>query len=238
MMKQVLVNGAFGKMGSVSRHAIEACPHLNIAALLTRGDNLSEAITHYQPDIVIDFTHPSVVKAHANICIDHQVHLVIGTSGLLPEDISNLKNRCEALQLGGLIIPNFSIGAIIMMHMATLAAPFFDHVEITESHQSTKADFPSGTARETALSMAQVNPRLKTSPDLRGDVSTGIHIHSKRPPIEQAIQQVELSTPNEQLTIETRALTRESYAKGIILALEQVTQLNTLEVGLSHCIFK
>lgn len=237
-IKQVIICGAFGKMGQVAKSAIQTCPSLNAIASLTRGDSLANAITYYKPDIVVDFTHPSAVKAHANICIDHQVHPVIGTSGLLSNEISELEKRCQSQQLGALIIPNFSIGAIIMMHMATMAAPFFDHVEITESHQSTKVDFPSATARETARSMLKTNPNLKTDSLNRGDTSTGIHIHSKRPPIEHAIQQVELNTPHEQLTIEARALSRESYAKGIILACKQVTELNGLQVGLSHCIFK
>lgn len=237
-VRRVIVNGAHGKMGKIATQAVEQDPLLSLVCGLGRHDNLVQAIKQHSPDIIIDFTVPSAVKHNTQLYIDHNVHPIIGTSGLLAQDINQYREQCMAKNLGALIVPNFCISAILMMHFSQHAAKYFEHVEITEFHQKEKKDAPSATARKTAQVIVSANKTLNIKKDGRGDQSEGLSIHSQRTPQQHARQIVSFNNEHEQLNIESTCYNRHSYQKGIVLACHHVTQLTTLYDGLSQLILK
>lgn len=236
---RVIVNGANGKMGKIAIKAIEQEPSLVLASGLGRHDNLTQCLKQHSADIIIDFTTPDIVRCNTQLYIDHDIHPIIGTSGLLPPDIEHFRRQCQEKKLGALIIPNFCISAILMMHFSQQAAPYFDHVEIIEHHQKEKKDAPSGTARKTAQLITSSNHDLRIKKkDGRGDQSTGISIHSQRTPQQHARQTVDFNNTHEQLSITSSCYDRHSYQKGIIFACRQVTQITTLYDNLADLILK
>ena len=137
-------------MGQESVKAITEAPDLDLVAQTDLGDNLSETIKKTRAQVVVDFTTAAVVMENAAAIIESGARPVIGTSGLLPEQISRLQELCKKNNNGGLIAPNFAIGALLMMKYAQDAAKYFPNVEIIELHHDLKADAPSGTAIKTS----------------------------------------------------------------------------------------
>lgn len=238
----VLVNGAHGKMGRLAIEAITAHPALDCVAGIGRGDQLADAIAQHKPQVVLDLTEAAVARKHADIIIDHKVHPVIGTSGLTHDDVEAIVHRCEAAQLGGLIIPNFSLGATLMMQAAKHIARFYEQAEIIEYHHPQKKDAPSGTAMKTAdlLHDAMPNPapmpQQETIPGSRGALYNQIPIHAVRIPGISARQDVLFGAPGETLTLSHNTLDRQAYMPGLCLACTQVVQLTSCYYGLEHII--
>ncbi len=141
-----------------------------------------------------------------------------------------------------MIAPNFAIGAVLMMHFARLAAPYFDVAEIIELHHAAKVDAPSGTALATAREMAAARGRpfehpeteKQTIPGTRGGVEGGITIHSVRLPGLVAHQEVLLGGLGQTLTIRHDSTSRESFIPGVILAVREVMRRHDLVVGLDR----
>lgn len=243
-MQRVIINGARGKMGTVSCQAIENSENFELVASLSRGDDLATAIKAKRPDIVIDFTNAEVAFANAQTIIDAGVHPVIGSSGLNNEQIEQLQRNCDQQQLGGIIAPNFSIGAILMMRYASDAARYFNDAEIIETHHQQKLDSPSGTALKTADMMAEnranaippVKMLKETIPGARGATHHEIPIHSMRLPGTVAQQQVVFGGLGETLTINHNSINRECFMPGVILACSRVTTLQSLVYGLEQLI--
>jgi len=146
----ILINGAQGRMGQVTVKAVEADPDLHLVGTCNRGDDLFSAIKETKAEIVIDLTNAAAVFENASTIIEAGVHPVIGTSGLQADQIEQLTARSSAKNLGGIILPNSSIGAVLMMKLAEIAAPYFQHATIIEKHHEKKMDAPSGTAMKTA----------------------------------------------------------------------------------------
>ena len=152
---RVLINGSKGRMGQESVKAITEAPDLDLVAQTDLGDNLSEIIKKTRAQVVVDFTTAAVVMENAAAIIESGARPVIGTSGLLPEQISRLQELCKNNNNGGLIAPNFAIGAVLMMKYAQDAAKYFPNVEVIELHHDRKIDAPSGTAIKTANLLAE-----------------------------------------------------------------------------------
>ena len=178
------------------------------------------------PDVVVDFTNAEWTPPLARACLKNNVRLVTGTTGLDAAFIEELGVKCHKRGLGAVVAPNFAIGAVVMIHLAKIAARHFDYAEIVELHHEKKADAPSGTALVTARGMVEAHGRsfrhilAEREPlvGTRGGVSGGICIHSIRLPGLVAHQEVILGTLGQTLTIRHDSTSRESFMPGVLLA--------------------
>ena len=241
MTTRVIINGARGKMGALACDTINQHPEFELVAQLSREDNLIDAIAHNAPQIVIDLTRADSAYANTLAIINSGAHPVIGTSGLLPEQINYLQRLCSEKQLGGIIAPNFSIGAVLMMRFASLAARYLNQVEIIETHHQQKFDAPSGTAMKTAEMIAAARacvPDNITSHELmagaRGGLHHGVAIHSLRLPGVVAKQEVIFGNIGETLSITHNSIDRASFMPGIILCCQKVQTIQSLYYGLEQ----
>lgn len=237
----VLVNGFSGKMGQVALQAIEDNDGLHLAGQTRRGDDLQLAIQDTKPDVVLDLTVASVVYENAVCIIESGVCPVIGTSGLVADQVKALQALCKDRGLGGLVVPNFSISAVLMMKYAQDAMRYLNHAEIVEMHHNKKEDAPSGTAIRTAEMMREAMPDTRgqsvgqeTIEGARGAQYQDIHIHSVRLPGLVAHQEVILGGDGQTLTIRSDTLNREAFMSGISLACQRVGGLSMLCYGLEH----
>lgn len=239
MTTRVLVNGAFGKMGSLACRTIEADPAFELVAALGRQDNLAQQIKDKKPVIVIDLTTADSVFENSLTIIQHGVHPVIGSSGLLDDQIEQLQKLSAEKRLGGIIAPNFSIAAVLMMRFAAEAARYLPEVEIIEAHHQQKLDAPSGTALKTAEMIAKARTRPRNElplrelvPGARGANHQQVAIHSLRLPGVLARQQVIFGSLGETLSLTHDSIDRASFMPGVILACQRVLTLDRLYYGL------
>lgn len=241
MSARVIVNGALGKMGALACKAVQENSEFELVASLSRGDHLRAAISETRAQIVIDLTRADCVYENSLTIIQQGTHPIIGTSGLLEDQIITLRHLCEEKKLGGIIVPNFSISAVLMMRFAADAARLLPEVEIIEAHHQQKLDAPSGTAIKTAelIAAARLSPKIKLPlkellPGARGATHHDINIHSLRLPGILARQQIIFGNLGETLTITHDTIDRSSFMPGLILACQKVQQLDTLYYGLEH----
>ncbi|MGZ5407917.1 MAG: 4-hydroxy-tetrahydrodipicolinate reductase [Aeromicrobium sp.] len=241
-MTRVAVLGAQGRMGSESVRRLSATDGIEVVAEIDLGDPL-EALTDARAEVVVDFTNPSVVMGNLRWCIDHGIHAVVGTSGFDDERVAEVRGWLgDSPDVGVLIVPNFSIGAVLMMRFSAIAAPFFESVEVIELHHPDKVDAPSGTATRTAEIIAAARaeagkgpvPDATTSdPDgARGASVDGIHVHAVRARGLVASQEVLFGDKGETLTIRHDSIHRESFMPGVVAAVRGVADLRGITVGL------
>ena len=241
---KVGVLGARGKVGAAVCTALEAAPDTELVAAVDAGDDVEELVRS-GAEVVVDFTHPDVVMDNLRFCIEHGIHAVVGTTGFDQGRLDQLGEwLAGAPGVGVLIAPNFSIGAILMMRFAAVAAPFYESVEIVELHHPDKADAPSGTARRTAelVAAARREAGLGAPPDAtstaldgaRGADVDGIRVHGLRLRGLVAHQEVLLGGLGETLTIRHDSLDRASFTPGVLTGVRQVARHPGLTVGLEH----
>jgi 4-hydroxy-tetrahydrodipicolinate reductase len=236
---RVGVLGAKGKVGSTMVGAVQAAADLTLSAEVDAGDPLS-LLTEGNTEVVIDFTHPDVVMANLEFLIGNGIHAVIGTTGFTAERLRQVDSWLADKKIGVLIAPNFAIGAVLSMHFAKQAAPFFDSAEVIELHHPHKADAPSGTAARTAKLIAEARKGLPPNPDAtstslpgaRGADVEGIPVHSVRLAGLVAHQEVLFGTEGETLTIRHDSLDRTSFVPGVLLAVRRIRERPGLTVGL------
>jgi 4-hydroxy-tetrahydrodipicolinate reductase len=239
---RVLVNGAFGRMGQLITKAIDDHPELELAGQTGREYDLLQAIKDSNAQVVIDFTHPEAVYHNTQIILAAGAHPVIGTTGLKADQVKALQKQAAEAKLGGLIAPNFSLGAVLVMKSAREIAKFMPYVEIIEKHHAAKIDSPSGTAMRTAEMIAEsnghANPHngesLETIPGARGASFHNIPIHAVRLPGMLAHLEIIFGSPGETVTLRHDSLDRESYMPGICLACVKVMKLEKLVYGLEE----
>jgi 4-hydroxy-tetrahydrodipicolinate reductase len=239
---RILISGASGRMGSMIAKGIAAYPHFVLAGETGRHTNLTTMIQQTQTDVVIDFTHPDTVFQNTIAIMEAGAHPVIGTTGLSLVQIQALQEQATVKKLGGIIAPNFSLGAILMIKYAQEIVKYLPHVEIIEMHHDRKADSPSGTALRTATLLAAANPAVQHAkssthenlPGARGANQQGIAIHAIRLPGLLAHQQIIFGTSGETLTLRHDTIDRECYMPGIALACEKVMYLDRLVYGLEE----
>ena len=199
--------GAEGKAGSAVLARLEAAGHE------VRGIELGDEPDASGCDAAVDFTTPEAAPANVRAALAQGVSCIVGTTGWDPAELAALAAE-KGLRL--FVAPNFSIGAVLMMRFAGEAAAHFPHAEIVELHNEAKKDAPSGTARATA-------ERIGGSPA----------IHSVRLPGLVAHQEVIFGGEGQLLTIRHDTTGRESFADGVLLALEKLAELPPgLTVGL------
>jgi 4-hydroxy-tetrahydrodipicolinate reductase len=247
---KVGVLGAEGRMGSEACAAVEGAEDLELVARVdVRGTERSGAdaeITSEREvlrgaDVVVDFTHPSAVADNLRWCVDAGLHCVVGTSGVGEELLDDVRGRLRPGQ-AVLVVPNFGIGAVLMMRFAAQAARFFDSVEVVELHHPRKADAPSGTATRTAqlIAAARAEAGLGPGPDAtthdpdgaRGARVDGIPVHAVRMAGLVAHQEVLLGSEGETFTMRHDSLHRSSFMPGVLLAVRKVADHPGLTVGL------
>ena len=239
-MIKVGVVGARGRVGAELCRAVEAAKDLELVAAVDVGDSW-DPLTSAQ--VAIDFTHPDAVMDNLRWYAEHGVHAVVGTTGFDDAKLETVRGwLTEHPGVNALIAPNFAVGAVLMMHFAQKAAPFFESVEIVELHHPNKADAPSGTARRTAALVNAAREKVGTgrSPDAtstaldgaRGADVDGVHVHAVRLAGLIAHQEVLLGGHGETLTIRHDSLSRESFSPGVLLGVRRVAELPGLTVGL------
>ena len=240
-MIKVGVLGAKGRMGSEVSRTVDTAPDLELAAAVDVGDARDPLAGC---DVVVDFTHPGAVMDNLRWCLEHGRSVVVGTSGFDDARLAEVRDRLgESPSARALIVPNFSIGAVLMMYFAAKAAPFFESAEIIELHHAAKADAPSGTATRTAslIADARAGAALGPPPDAtvsevagaRGATLDGVRVHSVRLAGLLAHQEVLLGGHGEILTIRHDSMDRSSFMPGVLLAVRGVGSLPPgLTVGL------
>jgi len=203
------------------------------------SSDLGHILTSCQPDVLVDFTIASAVMPAVRVATEQGVNLVIGTTGLTADDLAEIDRLAVAHKVGAVVAPNFTTGAVLMMHLAKIAARHFDYAEIIELHHDKKADAPSGTALSTARAMAEARGKPFESPQQkaetlpsRGEKVEGITLHSVRLPGLMAHQEVLLGGPGQVLSIRHDTISRECYMPGVILAVKEVVKRKGLVYGL------
>jgi 4-hydroxy-tetrahydrodipicolinate reductase len=234
------VIGAGGAMGRLACAAVREAEGLELRAEVRNGDPLDSL---QDCDVAVDLTHPGVVMDHVGWCIDHETAVVVGTSGFTEQRLDEVRGRLgESPRVGVLVVPNFSIGATLMMCFAAEAAALLDSVEIVEMHHPAKRDAPSGTALRTAQLVADARREAgrSTSADAtetdelgaRGARVDGVTVHSLRVTGAVAHQEVVLGSPGETLTIRHDMLDRAATMPGLLACIRAVRDLPGLTVGL------
>ncbi len=193
--------------------------------------------------VLVDFTHPSVVYEHVRGAIAYGVHPVIGTTGLRPEQLADLAGFAVKAGIGGAVVPNFSVGMVLLQQAAAAAARFYDFAELTELHHNRKADAPSGTCLKTAELMEELgksfNPpqveEQETLAGCRGGLrESGLRLHSVRLPGLVAHQEVLFGAPGETYTLRHDTIERSAYMPGVLLTVRRVRALDGLVYGLER----
>jgi 4-hydroxy-tetrahydrodipicolinate reductase len=228
---RVAVAGHRGKVGSVLATAFQADPDVEYVGGVGRGDDLAAFLEAKRPQVLVDFTRPADGMRNALAAAYAGVAPVVGTTGFAPADVDELERACGGRGIGGIVAPNFAVGAVLMMHLAEIAAPHFEAVEIIELHHSGKLDAPSGTALSTARRLAASRGDKPfahreadrvTLPGTRGGEEGNIAVHSVRLPGFVADQEVIFGLPGQTLTITHRTTSREAYVPGVLLAIRRV----------------
>jgi 4-hydroxy-tetrahydrodipicolinate reductase len=240
-MIKVGVLGANGRMGSEVCRTVEAAADMELAAAVDVGDARDPLAAC---DVVVDFTQPGAVLDNLRWCVSHGLNVVVGTSGFDEARLATVADWLgPAPSVRALIVPNFSVGAVLMMSFAAQAARFFESAEVIELHHAAKVDAPSGTAVRTAsmIAAARAAAELGPPPDAtvsevagaRGAVVDGMRVHSVRLAGLLAHQEVLLGGHGEVLTIRHDSLDRSSFMPGVLLAVQGIAALPTgLTVGL------
>ena len=250
-MTRVGVSGAAGRMGRLVCHAIETANDLELVACYDplRPDVEVEGIgvtddpadvADAEAEVVVEFTTPDVVMGNLRTWRDLGVHAVIGTSGFDEARLTAVREQWGSGGSNCLIVPNFSIGAVLMMRFAALAAPHFAAAEIIEMHHDQKVDAPSGTSIATAAMMRESGGRQERQVEgtelvqgSRGAAAEGARVHSVRLPGLLAHQEVILGSDGEVLTIRHDSTDRVSFMPGVLLAVRSISGLaERVTVGL------
>ncbi|MFD9613908.1 4-hydroxy-tetrahydrodipicolinate reductase [Streptomyces sp. NPDC059083] len=241
---RVAVLGAKGRIGSEAVRAVEAAEDMELVAALGRGDAL-ETLTEAGAQVVVELTTPDSVMENLDFCVGHGIHAVVGTTGWTEDRLAQLKDRLAASpETGVLIAPNFSIGAVLTMKFAQIAAPYFESVEVVELHHPNKVDAPSGTATRTAQLIAEARSKAGCAPQpdatatglagARGADVDGVPVHAVRLRGLLAHQEVLLGGEGETLTVRHDSLHHSSFMPGILLGARRVTTTPGLTFGLEH----
>lgn len=241
---RVAVIGAKGRIGSEAVKAVEAAADMELVAALGRGDKL-DALTESGAQVAVELTTPASVMDNLDFCVRHGIHAVVGTTGWTDERLAQLNSWLAASPgTGVLIAPNFSIGAVLTMKFAQLAAPYFESVEVVELHHPHKVDAPSGTATRTAQLIAAARAEAGTAPapdstttaldGARGASVDGIPVHSIRLSGLLAHQEVLLGGEGETLTVRHDSLHHSSFMPGVLLGARRVVTTPGLTFGLEH----
>ena len=247
-MIRVGVLGAAGRMGREICRAVAAADDLelvaavdpNNAGLEAEGLLVSATVEHLADvDVAVDFTLPSTVMPNVRWCLRNGVHAVVGTTGLTPADLEELRAAATADTANCFVAPNFALGAVLLLRFAAEAARYFDAAEVIELHHDGKADAPSGTAIATARAIAAARASDWSAPEAvgqyagaRGAEVDGVRVHAVRLPGLVAHEEVLFGGPGQTLSLRHDAVDRAAFVPGVLLAIRAVADRPGLTVGL------
>jgi 4-hydroxy-tetrahydrodipicolinate reductase len=239
---EVGVVGAAGRMGAEVVRAVDDTDDLHLAAVVDLGDPIDRLVTS-RVQVAVDFTTPESVMETLRFCVEHDINVVVGTTGFTAERLDEVRSLVSAHPSVGVVIaPNFALGAVLLMRFAREAAAYFESVEIIEMHHPDKLDAPSGTASHTAevIAAARRDSGLGTMPDAtaggidgaRGADVEGVRVHSVRARGLVAHEEVVFGNAGEVLTLRHDSLDRASFMPGVLLAVRSVVSRPGVTVGL------
>ena len=272
----VLVSGSLGRMGSEVVNSVLNSPDCELVAAIdtnkkNNGENISQLLNLKSSEVfvsndlegslcsisqeyrnqninpvLVDFTHPDSVFENTRSAIAYGISPIIGTTGLSSSQINDLSIFAQKAEVGCAIIPNFSVGMVLLQQAASVAAKFYDNIELIEMHHNQKADSPSGTCIKTAEMIEeypkQYNKALVNESEslkgVRGGVrDSGLNIHSIRLPGLLAHQVVIMGSPGETYTIRHDTIDRKAYMPGVLEAIRKIGNFKSLVYGLERLIF-
>lgn len=222
---RVAVAGTRGRMGTLAVQAIRAENDLDLVLELTRHSETADLLDPDQVDVLLDLTLAEASRTIAPLAARRGIAPVVGVSGLNSDDMTCLRDACAEGQVGGLVVPNFSLGAVHQMHAAGQLATFLDGGKIHEIHHPAKRDIPSGTALATAQYILRAALRRDPSavmPEITSERTEGV----------LARQVVTFESGNERIVLDHEVRDRAAYMPGLLLALRSVADLTELHVGL------
>ncbi len=254
---RVIIHGALGKVGTELVTAVSQDSDTQLAGAVdikATADSLSlpdgsckvpfsadlKVILDMCPaDVMIDFTIAGAAMPAARQAASKGVNLVIGTTGFSADEVGEIEQLTKDNNIGAVVAPNFALGAVLMMHLAKIAARYMDYAEIIELHHHLKADAPSGTANSTDKLMAEARGKPFSRPpdggkvqESRGLEVEGVSIHSVRLPGLMAHQEVILGASGQTLSIRHDTINRECYMPGVLLAVKEVAKHQGFIYGL------
>lgn len=253
MSIKVIIAGFKGKMGQAAYKMVTEDNTLEVVGLLDPLTsqkevagvpvfNQKEDLIGLEADVWVDFTTPKVAYEHTRFALEHGFAPVVGTTGFTSDEIEELIELSRKRELGGLIAPNFAVGAVLLMRFVAQAAKYFPNVEIIELHHDQKKDAPSGTAIKTAELISKVRPQKpqgavdekEVLPGARGAELDGMRIHSVRLPGLVAHQEVIFGGQGEGLTLRHDSYDRQSFMTGLNLGIKEVVNKKELVYGLEY----
>jgi 4-hydroxy-tetrahydrodipicolinate reductase len=249
-MIRVGVFGAGGRMGSTVCRAVGEAPDMELVAAIDpvsaggAAGGIPLAAEAHQlevagAEVAVDFTVLPAARENLRWCAAHGVHAVVGTSGFGEDELAEFAALFARSKANAVIVPNFAVGAVLMMRFAEMAAPFFETAEIMELHHDRKIDAPSGTAALTARRMSAASKDWADDPTTtviaegaRGGLIDGIRVHSLRMRGMVAHQEVLLGTTGQTLSIRHDSYDRDSFMPGVLLAVRKIAEMPGLTIGL------
>ena len=253
----VVVNGATGKMGMETVAAVSAVDGLELVGAVCNRErgpvltlpggadiplstDLAGLLAQTQPDVLVDFTNAAACMEAAPVAAGRSINLVLGASGLTEEHLNQLDAMANDGNIGVIVAPNFALGAVVMKRLLEQAAPYFEYVDIVESHHEAKIDAPSGFALALAGSLAQQKQFTRNQtekenlPNTRGGEQGGVTVHSIRMPGRSAHHEVIFGAAGQTLTLRHDTLNRECYMPGVVRCIREVVNRPGLVVGLEN----
>ncbi|WP_297690973.1 4-hydroxy-tetrahydrodipicolinate reductase [uncultured Eudoraea sp.] len=247
---KVAVSGAMGRLGSAIAHGISKAGDMQLSGAYAPGYVgkslagvwVEDEIENVDAQILVECAYPVVVMENLKKWHARGMRVVVGTSGFTEDRIAKLKSFWGNDDPGCLIVPNFSIGAVLMMRFAEIASPYFDSAEIIERHEEKKPDAPSGTALATAMRMgkkrssAKLEDNTEVIKGARGGLVSGIRVHSLRMKGLLSDQEVAFSNNGENFSIHHSSTSYESFVNGALLAIRYVTEFKGVQIGLDSAL--
>ena len=253
---KVIVHGAAGRVGQEVVKAVFQEADMKLVGAVdvkVSGDSLmlpdgsgkvpfsadlKSIIDTTKPDVVVDFTIAKASMPALLTAAGKGVSIVTGTTGFSAGELEEMEKLANANNVGIMAAPNFTIGAVLMMHIAKIVGKFMDHAEIIELHHDKKLDAPSGTSLLTAKAMAEARGKEFLPPSAgehtpsRGQNDSGINIHSVRLPGLMAHQEVIFGAAGQTLRIRHDTINRECYMPGVIMGVRAVMKEKKFIYGL------
>ena len=247
---KVAVSGAMGRLGIVIAKRISQAGDMELCGLydpphagnILEGLEVLGSIENIKADIIVECAHPGVVLENIRAWHGKGMRLVVGTSGFTEERVNEVRSFWTNDDPGCLIVPNFSIGAVLMMRFAEMASAYFDSAEIIERHENTKPEAPSGTALATALRMGKYRndpveiPDMEMAKGARGGWVSGVRVHSLRMAGLLSDQEVAFSNLGETFSIRHNSSSYESFGTGALTAIRYVEKINGVDIGLDKAL--
>ena len=238
---KVVIIGSKGKMGSLACQVLREQSDINTVVGVTRSGCLADSVVGANPDVIIEMTDKDSVMANCMIAAKHGIPMVVGASGLSQTDLEHLDHKCRENKIPALVVPNFSVAAVLMVQVAKKIAPYLPDCEIIEYHHTSKKDAPSATsiytANEISHSLSHGDEQKKMA-DTVGMVQNGIPIHSVRSSGMLARQDVVFAQKGETLTLSLSQIDRQAFMPGVVMSVKAVRSLGSgVHVGL-ECILE